>query len=235
MDDDTHRSLDELRAPRPTSLVAEMLEIQKRATRLPRDFAWTEDLKCLSICSGKRYDLDLCQPAKALFRDVLPRHSREYVAVSYPCTPSQYESGKTGGYKIVDHVGNVQEAKVRDGVLDRATRYARSRKVSTIWIDQECIDQEDANAKKAAMRSMDMVYRRSRYPVGLLSTPLRHQHELDLLLLLLQGKLTVGHERSRRPQLAYEVGAETAREVLKVLFSIMRDPWWQRRWISTLR
>lgn len=77
--------------------------------------------------------------------------------------------------------------------------------IPAFWIDQECIDQKDEKAKFIAMQSMDVIYRRSLYPVGMLSTPVQCQEEIHSLLELLNDDLIVRQSLSQGPRLAAEV------------------------------
>lgn len=75
---------------------------------------------------------------------------------------------------------------VRDAVLDGVIKYAVCHGIHLIWIDQECINQDDFREKETALLSMDLVYRSSNYPLGLLlSVPIK---SLENLLALLRGQ-----------------------------------------------
>ncbi|KIW87768.1 uncharacterized protein Z519_11742 [Cladophialophora bantiana CBS 173.52] len=228
MNDDTGRDFDELRASRPTSLVSELLEIQKYQRNCPRDFTQVRSLKCLS---PRQQTLKVPDPT--LFKVTLPEDDGKFAAVSYVWNPSAYENDTTGRYRIMpEHPGRPKRSKVRDVILDRVVRYTVSGNIPAFWIDQECINQSDEKAKIAAMQSMDIIYRRSQYPVGVLSTPVRCQREIDCLLELLNGELVTQQWSLHGPKLTAEVNIEKARDILDVLFRVMCDPWWGRRWIS---
>ncbi|EXJ73940.1 uncharacterized protein A1O5_02234 [Cladophialophora psammophila CBS 110553] len=228
MNDDIGRDLDELRASRPTSLVCELLGIQKYQTNCPRDFTQVRSLQCLSAPTQQA----LKSPDRTLFKVTLPEDDGKFAAVSYAWKPSPYESDTAGGYRIMpEHSGRPKISEVRDVILDRVIRYTVSGNIPAFWIDQECINQKDEKAKIAAMQSMDMIYRRSQYPVGVLSTPVRYQREINCLLELLNGELVIQQWSLHGPKLAAEVNVEQARDMLDVLFRIMCDPWWDRRWI----
>lgn len=228
MDDDISRSLDELRVSRPTSLRYELVEIQKYKKTCPRDFTHIRSLKCLSI-SGHEIHRN---PGHILNQVILPEVDGRFAAVSYSWRSTAFENDTTGGYTIMrGQPGRSEHAKVRDVILDRVIKYIVSSGIPAFWIDQECIDQKDEEAKVVAMQSMDVIYRRSLYPIGMLSTPLQYQDEVDLLSALLKKDLVVWQSVSQVPQLAAEVDISKARKVLDVLFRIMCDPWWTRRWI----
>jgi Heterokaryon incompatibility protein (HET) len=87
--------------------------------------------------------------------------------------------------------------------MDRVVNYVTHFGLSAFWIDQECIDQQDSRAKERAMQSMDLVYRCSKYPLGVLTKPLRQKMQLKLLHQMLLNEFVV--MGNSRPQLACQV------------------------------
>jgi hypothetical protein len=81
----------------------------------------------------------------------------------------------------------VRRSKVRDDILYRVLRYARHRNVCRSWIDKECSPEKDSSEKQATMDSMDILYRRSRHPVGLLAVILQTQDEVKFLQTIMKG------------------------------------------------
>lgn len=228
MDDDIGRGLDELRASRPTSLVCELVEIQKYQNKCPRDLTQIRSLRCLSVPRHQTPQ----NPDRTLNQVILPEDDGKFAAVSYSWRPSEFENDTAGGYTIMrEQPGRPEHTKVRDDILDRVVKYVVSGGIPAFWIDQECIDQKDEKAKTIAMQSMDVIYRRSLYPIGMLSTPVQSQEEIHSLLELLNEDLVVRQSLFQGPRLAAEVDIAKARGVLDVLFRIMCDPWWNRRWI----
>lgn len=101
----------------------------------------------------------------------------EYVVVSY-CW--QFDQSKEGlppipNYYIhdSDSPANVSRRnKCPDLVLHRAIQYARKRECPYIWIDQECINQEDKEDVEKHLKIMHRVYRESHWPIAILSVQL---------------------------------------------------------------
>ena len=54
-------------------------------------------------------------------------------------------------------------------MFQRAFAFARKHQVRHVWIDQECIDQEDPADIERHLNLMGRLYRESRYTVGVLS------------------------------------------------------------------
>lgn len=191
-----------------------------------RSFSHFNTLRCLSATAvdpkkQTRPDLSLIE---------LSRQDRNFAAISYVWDATEHEDPANGSYRIILKSGRTRPAQVRDIVLDRVIKYIASQGISSFWIDQECINQANKRLRAEAMQSMDVVYRRSRCPVGVLSVPLTRQRHVNHLQKLLTGSLAedVG-DRHGRVQLL--ISFSKAYKVLQTLFRIMCDPWWTRRWI----
>ena len=76
---------------------------------------------------------------------------------------------------------------------------------------------------------MDLVYKLSSHPVGLLGRPITSARELRLLANLLQGKLTSGV--GSKVRLSRKRNPREAWKAVKVLHRITNDVWWRRGWI----
>lgn len=160
----------------------------------------------------------------------VPGAGAKYVAVSYTSEPSELESNAAGGYHILDapQSGPATPTKVRDCVLSRATKYAEHHGVDRIWIDDECVNRDNANEHEIAMQSMDLIYSFSRHPVGLLTTPIQSPRCLDLLQKLLRSDFV---EPGGDREFFDEMSAKIASEVVHLLYDITSDKWWTRAWI----
>jgi hypothetical protein len=118
--------------------------------------------------------------------------------------------------------------------MDRVVRFAQSINVSKLWIDKECIYQrpEDRHSfpedKEHGVQIMDVVYGDSPFSVGLLTVELAHQHEVDLLSKLLQGRLLVDPKNKDSPELRPKVQVTA---VYMLILRILSDPRWSRGWI----
>jgi hypothetical protein len=152
--------------------------------------------------------------------------AREYVAVSY-----SWQSMKSGTpdpplYWIESPGQQLKENVVRNDVLFRAARYARHVNISHIWADCECID---PSSQAEAMNSMDLVYKRSRRPVGLMETVLDDMEEIKLLKELLYGELASIECNSTTLNAGCD--EQKVKAVLALLQRLSQDHWWNRSWI----
>ncbi len=123
------------------------------------------------------------------------------------------------------------KSRVRDVVLDRALAYARYVRCENIWVDKECIDQDDEAAKDRLVQSMDLVYGQSRRTVALLSRRVETAEDLALLAGLLHGSFVRSGGSARGYELVLAPDrAAAAAAVLRLLDFLTSDPWWTRAW-----
>lgn len=106
-------------------------------------------------------------------------------------------------------------------IIRRADNYAVVHKVPYIWIDQECIDQDDPADKEPGIQAMDPVYRRAKHTVGLLDTPITSQNALDALSYACWQHKTWNSTEYQR---------EESVPLLEIFFKLAQDPWFSRAW-----
>lgn len=236
---DTAEPLGQVRDSNTTpgeSIVSAVLDIQKHAITRNN---WIKSLECLYLAddqdsepTGKRQRLangesvDSFSAPDLLRRTYLdpvsdPERGREYVAVSYTwdCSEEEEEhegSQSYGGYLIESRKTGepAQPSSVRDVIWERVLHYAEHVKCETIWIDQECVVQDNAKEKETAIQNMHLVYSLSRRPIALLNHVIRTAKDLDLLASLL----------------IEDIAAEDESATLDLLNKITSDLWWQRAW-----
>ena len=219
---DCGRSLQDIQNRKPTGLVPQLLKIQRHRIRSEKSLELAFLCRLDSRSRGAK-----CSRPRVLRRIQGRSFQKHYIAVSYPWGFSS--KNPVGGYKIeLEGTNRWIPNAVHDAVLDRVMNYAVCHGIDLIWIDQECINQNDFDEKETAMQSMDLVYRSSHYPLGLLSVPIESQQQLDLFLSLLRGQF-VKKEVLGRQELC--IGADKALEVVMLLHWISSDPWWSRAWI----
>jgi hypothetical protein len=195
-----------------TSLVDKMLAIQKgyamKDNRPATSDDWFRHLKCLSEHPRKKKVLQLAE------RDPEHLNPQDYIAVSYSFEPAHKSLDKhTLGFEIHNPEGMIKKFKTRDLVLQRVLRYAKKR-TRYFWIDQECFDQDDPEEHQAAMDSMDLVYKNSRYPVALLEITFG-SNDVCLMDLLMSE---------------VHVWPNKANSMVKMLRRVQKDRWWDRAW-----
>jgi hypothetical protein len=224
---DTSLTLGQIHNGDPAALINQMLEIQKLTTSRDESEEWATNLRFLHVQE--------LGPKAQLIRIPLTRKGEyqnrsDYVAVSYRWqTPADPEPNP--GYLIIDADGTQRGNKVPNSVLHRAITYALDNKIPFIWIDQECIpNREDYPEEHGiAIQAMDIVYRRSDHPLGLLQDSLR-QKQLILLGELLKRPVNrckiTGAERW-----AVAPSEEEIPSIHGLLKKVLNDDWWDRAWI----
>jgi len=239
--DDGSSSLSEIARQQGNSIVPLLISIQSNPeTTQSRVLRFLDNLECLRL---PRRPKDQKASAIQVGRDCINAFQlRKYVALSYTWTASKSEDKTAGLYHVQERVGQgFEPSRVRNSILDRIFNYMRTIDVDLLWIDQHGIiqdtggckrptcDHEACIQKREGMEVMDLVYKFSKHPVGLLGRPITSARELKLLANLLQRKLTSGTgahirlSRNRNPQEAWMA--------LEILHRITKDDWWHRGWI----
>ncbi|TGJ78382.1 hypothetical protein E0Z10_g10381 [Xylaria hypoxylon] len=216
MADDLGDSLSMIREHYQQPLVNSLLDIQKRRMRYPKSAEFVQNLECLYLSTQNNISDSTVRLARAegasqpitfMRRHINAFRQRQYVALSYTWNPPPYSKEKYGGYYVESREGGPLQSKVQD------------------LIDREYIVQEEGEKKEIAVQAMDLVYNRSKHPIGLLYHPTISMAELELLagLMTMQfGKC--GPEFKLPPGLSPESACRT----LELLEAIVRDVWWTR-------
>lgn len=183
---------------------------------------WIERLKVLiPAATSSTADHTLDYDYKLIPQSELS--DKRYIAISY-CWRS---SGRITDLELVRPVrilqnGVVREARARPEALRRAFRYALSIGVESIWIDQECIEQDDRVDKENGIQSMDLVYRRAYRALGLLEA-CNVEDEDDVKTLLEIQADSTGQNSSFD---------QYSRVDSPLLVKLINDPWFTRAWVN---
>ena len=102
-------------------------------------------------------------------------------------------------------------------VLYRSMAYAKAKNVNAIWIDQECIDQNDSVEKGDAIQEMDLVYQESNHPIAVLEFCFQTQSELDVFASICD-------------QVFYTFDPSQIEVLESVLGALTDDKWFERAW-----
>ncbi|CZT24826.1 uncharacterized protein RCC_10554 [Ramularia collo-cygni] len=140
-----------------------------------------------------------------------------FVAVSY-CWPQPSETIKppAGFYSLSSKLGK-KKSDAPDEVIERALKFANHMQLSAIWVDQECIDQNDREDKESGIQSMDLVYENAQVSLGLMSIVAQEQKQLDFL-------------NSERLLQAWKANAITNDDIWHFLKWIDSERWFTRAW-----
>ncbi|KAI4195056.1 MAG: hypothetical protein LQ350_007421 [Teloschistes chrysophthalmus] len=142
-----------------------------------------------------------------------------YVAVSYcwrRAGVQDLDTTSTHQARLIKTTDGLRPCRAPPAIINRAIRHARAYDCSLVWIDQECIEQDDREDKEFGIQSMDLTYQRSIHPVGILDLCIYSQPQLDALALLVEGIAPVEHHW---PDLA------------DILEKVAQNAWFTRAWI----
>jgi hypothetical protein len=209
------------------TLLSTILDIARLHTPNNKSKSWFKHLSCLWINAASPNTLQIVKGTPYGNNDA------DYIAVSYSWTPTpRLECDRNGKYVVTGARGDpVRKSVVRDEVLERVLRYANHIGKSRVWIDKECSPQENLVEKQTAMNSMDLVYRQSRHPVGLLAVVFDDQSEVNYLQTLMMGGSVVRRNEDGYPKLFNSVTSSTSLGIFNVLVHLYKDRWWTRAWI----
>ncbi|KAI9764591.1 MAG: hypothetical protein M1840_008320 [Geoglossum simile] len=252
MEDDTHLTLSEIHRGNPAALVEQMMGVQ-RAILDGGAVAWDGRLRLLDISAvggqgrgpdRRRYRSTLggtsSYPSRMSSyhsrtrpraswppRRILPLRDHTdppYVAISWRWSnntpPSRYRVRRP---REIPH-----RSAVPDLVFNRAISFAQANDISFLWIDKECIYQEDKKDKDKWVQVMDQIYRGSKISLGLLSVEIQSQLHLDSLSDLLRDRL---YHTREKPTFRSWVGNEVISRTEEVLRLVLSDERWERTWI----
>lgn len=211
-----------------------MVDIAKHSGRRSKAQDWARNLRFLLIFQSKDNE-DLCNELhKGIMSTATPpcqtvlkvgdqsslADRAAYIAVSYCWERSNLEwftDLSKEPIEILEAGISKRPSTVPPDVLHRSVAYAKHRDINAIWIDQECINQDDEIEKENGIQAMDIVYQESRHPIAILQYCFESQVELDVFSSLF-GRVD-------------EMYTPDQIEVLYVVLSdISDDPWFSRAW-----
>ncbi|KAI1389582.1 heterokaryon incompatibility protein-domain-containing protein [Hypoxylon trugodes] len=152
----------------------------------------------------------------------------DFVAVSY-CWSNEKGNDGTTRHQVIEEDGRVRDARASNATIDRTVAFARENGFRMIWIDQECIEQDNSEEKELAVQAMDYVYLRAHTSIGLFRAQLQHKH-LECISLAYESQMSrFQKRRGRRPlRGCLKVNIMVMCEAVSM---IINDRWNTRAWI----
>ncbi|KAK5732217.1 hypothetical protein LTR17_010663 [Elasticomyces elasticus] len=150
------------------------------------------------------------------FKEVLD--CSHYVAVSYCWSACMAEEGpwRDKVFEIVTPHG-CRPSRAPYQVIKRAIDYAALRRLPFLWIDQECIDQENETEKQAIVAEMDRIYRRAAEVIAITTATIDDSDFVEALRVMVTSQTTSRSSLAPPPLSRLE-------EYLAA------DPWFYRAW-----
>ena len=239
--DDTIKPFSEIH-PSPDSFRQQVMEIAKHKSRRNRARDWISNMRFLVIDEPEQSTL-IPESIKAapsskerpsLF-DVVNKSDNHvmqlrlkkrqelsdpnaYVAVSYTWNRENSEwfnDLHLSPVQILVHGSPLRETTIPPDVLYRSIVYALHKGISAIWIDQECIDQDDPQDKEDGIQAMDIVYEEASESIVTLECYMDRQEHIDLLIAAVQGE---------------EFEPNLIEALAELLEALLIDAWFTRAW-----
>ena len=244
----------------PKAFLDQLIDIQKYQASRDESERWAKRLRFIDISSVP--DLTKENPSRSLSYShdcqtmlsgrtkplILPLLEQEdedekvpYMAVSWKWTKGKQfpqwgcDIRESFNYMIQRPGKEPHKSKFPDHYLERVIMYAQSEGIDRLWIDKECIYQEPGDDPKdlnLGVQIMDVVYGESTLSVGLLTTPLMRQNEINLLAELLSGTIFQNPNDTEKP--TYKWHTTLKHKILETQMLILRllnDSRWSRGWI----
>jgi hypothetical protein len=115
--------------------------------------------------------------------------------------------------------------------------YSAAQGFRLIWIDQECIEQEDDTKKEESIQAMHLIYRQAQQTVALLNSTIADQRQLDVLDAIGYSGFPKLHSSVTRcwfgadPSFPYYQNPfEFYRPGIELTEMLANDPWFTRAW-----
>ncbi|KAI1427001.1 heterokaryon incompatibility protein-domain-containing protein [Xylaria sp. FL1777] len=158
------------------------------------------------------------------------RSCGHYVAVSY-CWSGESDNRSQGQpYQIIEEDGKERDARAPNALIDRIVNFARENGFRMIWIDQECIEQNQPKEKELAIQAMDYVYTNAKISIGLFNTHLQQKH-LDSLVLAFESRGGQPFKEVRGRRALNGCRKVDLHVMYDALSMIVNDKWNTRAWI----
>ncbi|OCL15254.1 hypothetical protein AOQ84DRAFT_224322 [Glonium stellatum] len=156
-----------------------------------------------------------------------------FIAVSY-CWPSEVAQTKGNSgeqpYLVLEEDLTVRPIRAPKDIIDRAVDFAVQNGFRMIWIDQECIEQDNEEEKERGVQAMDVVYLRAHTSIGLFRTAFNEQRHLDALSLFFEWRIGDSLPGPGLKTLE-RFGAMHLESLAEALSMVVNDRWNTRAWV----
>ncbi len=245
MRNDLDRTFGEIFNDDISALRAQLIDIQQHQADRQDSEKWVRRLRFLDVSRVPKLKTRHKQKNEHKAEQIIPITRRkdddgdvQYIAVSWrwvgrnAVTPYGCETQTTFDYRI-QRPGDEKPHKsdFPDWYMERVILFAQSINITNVWIDTECIYQrshDPPNDKQLGVQIMDVVYGDSAASVGLLTTGIIHQDEVESLAAILDKSIFVDPKDKIHPKLKSDV--DTQRLQL-IILRVLSDPRWSRGWI----
>ncbi|RFU26875.1 hypothetical protein B7463_g9473, partial [Scytalidium lignicola] len=161
-----------------------------------------------------------------------------YIAVSY-CwrQPTAGEESQTRrrapSIYMIQTAAGYRRSRAPTSVIYRAMIYARECSCRFLWIDQECIDQENPVDKERHIQAMHLIYRSAQQVVAVLNCFITTQAHMDVFeeIGVAEGhKFRVNKMFDGQPLYEKLKVVSFLKTAVELAETIAGDPWYTRAW-----
>ncbi|KAF5239897.1 hypothetical protein FAUST_4666 [Fusarium austroamericanum] len=160
-----------------------------------------------------------------------------YIPMSY-CWASRHKDSNgmplplPGSYEIRELDGTIRMNRASDEVLDRAIDIAQTCGLRMIWVDQECLPQQDSEDREIGLQAMDIVYHRAVMTAGLHSTVITSSHHIRFI-----SQLSSAFQQLEQGKMSWEyfnnLGLQSLiPTTLDFIGKVNQEKWYKRAWIA---
>ncbi|KAF3002579.1 hypothetical protein E8E13_008160 [Curvularia kusanoi] len=247
MKNDLNLTFGEIFEDDPNALLDQLIDIQTHTADRKKAEKWVDRLRLIDVShvpnlseggtSGR-----FAQPRETLVLPLLEKNDDDgeiaYIAVSWRWTtrselpPWGYSTERSFDYMVQRPGREAHKSQFPDHYFERVIRFAQDAEIDRLWIDKECIFQEDPEDKALGVQIMDAVYEKCTFAVGLLTTPLLESDEGYLLAELLARNIFQDAHVTMVPK--YKTYPMMELKLLKIqtlILRILSDSRWSRGWI----
>jgi hypothetical protein len=140
-----------------------------------------------------------------------------YLTVSYCCASSAMADHHGTPFSVRRN-GIVSAPGRPSDLLKRVINFARECGLDYLWIDAECIQQDDPKDKDVGIQDMDIVYQMAEQSVAVLEVQINEQRHLDALGLLQECSVE------------QDLAPADLQNLIEALEIILSDHWFERTW-----
>jgi len=194
-------------------LLAAMEKAQALISSEPVGEQWVRQLRFVVRSTNQQYDLEIIQEDPSSPQE-------DFIAVSY-CWGLVSSPINQKVLTIHDPGRDYSPRPTRasSDIIQRSLDFTASRNIHRIWIDQECIDQDNETDVQAAIQAMHLVYRLAKATVVILG---KHIHSLEDLN-------TLSHPKT----MFQSTSSGSTDQILRD--RILGDKWFTRAWCAQER
>lgn len=218
------------------SFIERMLEVQENVISRADFSYWASHLRFIEVPR-----IDVCELDEFFSQTRILNLTNtndnlgetNYLAVSY-CWNS-VENSESSQYRppySIRTSNGVRLVRAPRSVLERSISYAVAQGIRFIWIDQECIDQEDPLDLQQGVQCMDQVYRSATNSIGLLSTQIDSESTFRTFTQILSHVRDKSTPQDHFWQTSWynPTDPQILLEVNSLLSEISADRWFYRNW-----